>query len=336
VANLARAAILGYGNQGAAQAHCLRLSGWQVVVGTRPGRAADRAAEAGFEVKSLAEAAAQADVVAALLPDEVFPQLYAESLKAALRPGTALVFAHGFAIHFGGVEWPEGLDVVLVSPTAPGSVLAQEFDAGRGVPAYLAVAVDASGRAWERAEQYARMLGCHRAALLRTTVEEEVVIDLFGEQTVLVGGLIELLSAAVDTLVEAGYSPEMAYLECVHQIKFLADLLHREGPQGFLDGISATALYGALTRGRRVVGVTSRKAMAEVLSEVRDGSFAREFLDDQRTGAKRLAALLREVREGRVHRLEAARPSPPAGTDSASAPSTKAGSGPPSSLTRGR
>jgi ketol-acid reductoisomerase len=302
-----RVAVLGYGNQGAAQAHCLRTSGWQVVIGARPGRGETRALADGFEVRRPHQAAAGAEVIAALLPDEVFPELFRESLRAALQPGAAVVFAHGFAPLYGELDWPEGIDVLLVSPTAPGSVLAHEFDAGRGVPAYLAVAIDASGEAWKLAERYATALGCDRAGLVLTTVEEEVAIDLFGEQTVLVGGLLELLSSAVDTLVEAGYSPEMAYLECAHQVKFLADLLHREGPEGFLSGISATALYGALTRGPRTIGDPSRHAMAEILDEVRSGDFAREFLDDQNRGAKRLAALVRAAREGRIGRLESAR-----------------------------
>jgi ketol-acid reductoisomerase len=302
-----RVAVLGFGNQGAAQAHCLRVSGWQVVIGARPGRGEMRAREAGFEVLKPEEAVTGAQVIAALLPDEVFPQLFRKSLRAALQPGAAVVFAHGFAPLYGELDWPDGVDVVLVSPTAPGSVLAQEFDAGRGVPAYLAVVVDASGGAWKMAERYARALGCDRAGLVLTTVEEEVAIDLFGEQTVLVGGLLELLGSAVDTLVEAGYSPEMAYLECAHQIKFLADMLHHRGPEGFLEGISATALYGALTRGPRTIGDASRQAMAEILEEIRGGDFAREFLDDQNSGAKQLAALVRGAREGRIGRLEAAR-----------------------------
>jgi ketol-acid reductoisomerase len=275
-------------------------------------------------------------VIAALLPDEVFPELFRQSLRAALRPGAAVVFAHGFAPLFGNVDWPPGIDVVLVSPTAPGSVLSREFDDGRGVPAYLAVVVDASGRAWQIAEQYARGLGCHRAGLLLTTVEEEVAVDLFGEQTVLVGGLIELVSAAVDTLVEAGYSPEMAYLECAHQLKFLADLFHREGAVGFLEGVSATALYGGLSRGPRIIGESSRAAMAEILREVKEGEFAREFLADQATGAKALASLAGRAREGRIRRLETARSRALGGDRSGSRGSKEAGSGPPERPTRGR
>jgi ketol-acid reductoisomerase len=175
------------------------------------------------------------------------------------------------------------------------------------VPAYLAVAADAGGRAWERAEAYAAALGCARARLLRTTVAEEVAVDLFGEQTVLVGGLLELLSAAVDTLTDAGYPPAVAYLECAHQVKYLADLLHREGPEGFTRGVSATALFGALTRGPRAVGPEVRRELAEILAEVRDGRFAAEFLADRAAGGVGLARLRRAAAEGAWGRLASAR-----------------------------
>jgi ketol-acid reductoisomerase len=300
-------AVLGFGNQGTAQAHCLRASGWRVVVGARPGPGRERARAAGFETADPAEAAARSEFVAALVPDEEFPSLHRDSIRAALRPGAALVFAHGFSILYGQLDWAPEVDVVLVAPTAPGRVLAEEYDAGRGVPAYLAVAVDASGRAWERAEAYAAALGCARARELRTTVAEEVAVDLFGEQTVLVGGLLELVSAAVDTLVDAGYPPAVAYLECAHQMKYLADLLHREGPEGFVRGVSATALFGALTRGPRAVGPGVRRAMAEILSEVRSGRFAAEFLADREAGGAALARLRREAAAGAWGRLESAR-----------------------------
>jgi ketol-acid reductoisomerase len=314
-------AVLGFGNQGTAQAHCLRASGWEVTVGARPGPSTERARAAGFATALPAAAAARSEFVAALVPDEEFPSLYRESVRAALRPGAALVFAHGFSILYGRLEWVPEVDVLLVSPTAPGRVLAEEFAAGRGVPAYLAVAVDAGGRAWERAEAYAAALGCARARLLRTTVADEVAVDLFGEQTVLVGGLLELVSAAVDTLVDAGYPPAVAYLECAHQVKYLADLLHREGPEGFARGVSATALFGALTRGPRTVGPEVRRAMAEVLGEVRNGRFAAEFLADREAGGTALAELRRRAAAGAWGRLEAAR-------RQALADAGRAGSGP--------
>jgi ketol-acid reductoisomerase len=302
-----RVAIIGYGNQGAAQAHCLRASGWTVVVGARPGASADRARAAEFEVRTPAEAVAIAEFVAPLVPDPAFPALYRDALSAAMRPSSILVFAHGYSILYGKITWRPDVDVALVSPTAPGSVLAQEFDAGRGVPAYLAVAADPSGRAWVRAETYATGLGSHRAQLLRTTVEEEVIVDLFGEQVVLVGGLMELISNAVDVLVRAGYSPAMAYLECAHQLKYMADLLHREGPRGFTRAVSGTAMFGGLTRGPRVVGEQARRKMEEILAELRDGRFARELSTDQTSGGTALWNLTAQADAGRWGRLQAAR-----------------------------
>ena len=301
-----RVAIIGYGNQGAAQAHCLRASGWTVLVGARPGASADRARAAEFDVRTPAEAVAAAEFVAPLVPDSVFPALYRDVLAPALRPGSILVFAHGFSVLYGKNTWKPDLDVVLVSPTAPGSVLAQEFDAGRGVPAYLAVAADPSGRAWVRAETYATGLGSNRAQLLRTTVEEEVIVDLFGEQVVLVGGLMELVSNAVDVLVRAGYSPAMAYLECAHQLKYMADLLHREGPRGFTRGVSGTAMFGGLTRGPRIVGEQARRRMEEILAELKDGRFARELASDQAAGGTQLWNLTSQMDSGRWGRLQAA------------------------------
>jgi ketol-acid reductoisomerase len=317
MANRSRAAILGFGNQGAAQAHCLRASGWPVVIGARAGGGgAARARGEGFEVLPLAAAAAAAEFVALLLPDEILPEIFRDTVARALRPGAAVVFAHGFAVRHGALEFPAGVDAVLVSPAAPGRVVRAEYDAGRGVPAYLAVTADASGRAMERAEEYATALGCARARLLRTTVEEEVVVDLFGEQTVLVGGLLELVSAAVDTLVAAGHSPAMAYLECAHQLKYLADLLHDAGPSGFASGVSSVAMYGALTRGPRIGGPALRAAMAAILEEVQDGRFAAEFLADHATGGTRLEALRAEARAEGWKRLALARAAalPPRGS----------------------
>lgn len=302
-----RVCVLGYGNQGAAQAQCLRSSGWSVVIGARPGASAERAKADGFDVKIPAEGVATAEYVAALVPDPAFPALYRDQVAPALRSGSVIVFAHGYSILYGKNAWKPGTDVVLVSPTAPGRVLAEEYEAGRGVPAYIAVAEDATGRGWVRAETYATGIGCARAQLLRTTVEEEVMVDLFGEQVVLVGGLIELISNAVDVLVRAGFSPAMAYLECAHQIKFMADLLHKEGPRGFTKGISSTALYGGLTRGPRVVGEQARRRMEEILAEIKDGRFARELSSDQAAGGTRLWDLLSQADAGRWGRLQAAR-----------------------------
>lgn len=302
-----RAAVLGFGNQGAAQSFCLRDSGWEVSVGARSGASAARARAAGFPVLPVAEAAAAAEFVAFLLPDEVLLQELPAGLASQLARGATAVFAHGFAVVRGGVQWPAHADVVLVSPTAPGAVLRAEYAAGRGVPAYLAVVQNASGAALERARRYATAIGSARARLLEVDIGDEVVADQFGEQTVLVGGLLELTAAAVETLVRHGYPPALAYLECAHQVRYLAELLQTRGAAGFLEGVSATARFGSLTRGPRVIGPESREALDAVLEEIRSGTFAREFLADRAAGGEGLERLVREGLAGRFAALEAAR-----------------------------
>ncbi len=295
-------AVLGYGHQGEAQALNLRDAGLTVVVGARPGHAAEeRARAAGFPAFPLADAARRAGVVACLLPDEALPALWSE-ISAALAGGAALVFAHGFNLLYSDLALPPGSDVVLVSPTGPGRVLRALHQRGVPLPAYLAVHREASGGAWGLAEEYARRVGL--APLLRTTVREETEVDLFGEQAVLCGGMNALVTAAFDTLVEGGYAPEIAYLECVHQLKYLADLLHERGVAGMRAGISGTARYGDLTRGARVVGGPSRAAMREILDQIRSGAFAREWAAEVAAGGGRIELLARRAAE---HPIERAR-----------------------------
>lgn len=283
-------AVLGFGNQGEAHARNLRDSGVRVVVGARPGGAGEgRARARGFEVADLAAATSRAGVVAVLLPDEVTPELW-PAIAAALRSGAGVVFAHGFNLLYSDLALPADSDVVLVSPTGPGRVLRAAFEAGQGLPAYLAVHRDGSGSAWELAERYATALGSGRARLWRTTVREETEVDLFGEQAVLCGGMNALVTAAFDTLVARGYAPEIAYLECVHQLKFLADLLHERGVAGMRQGISGTAQFGDLTRGPRVIGPETRAAMDAILEEIRSGAFAREWRAEVAAGRRRLDA----------------------------------------------
>ena len=297
-------AILGYGNQGATHALNLRDSGARVVVGARPGPGAEaRARAAGFEVLPLAGAVARARVVAVLLPDESVPALWPD-LGPALKPDAGVVFAHGFNLLYSGLDFPAGADVVLVAPTGPGRVLRQVYERGEGLPAYLAVHRDGSGGAWALAERYAGWLGCARARLWRTTVREETEVDLFGEQAVLCGGMNALVTMAFETLVGAGYSPEIAYLECVHQLKFLADLLHERGVTGLREGISGTALYGDVTRGPRVVGEPARAQMLAMLEEIRSGAFARELAAEAQAGRPRVR---RAVEEASAHPMESAR-----------------------------
>ena len=297
-------AVLGFGNQGEAQALNLRDSGAGVIVGARVGGAGEARARAhGFETLPLESAAGRAPVCVVLLPDERVPALW-PGIAAALPPRAGIVFAHGFSLLYGGLAFPADADVVLVSPTGPGRVLRETFARGEGLPAYLAVHQDASGEAWALAERHARGIGSHRARLWRTTVREETEVDLFGEQAVLCGGMSALVTAAFETLVAKGYSAEIAYLECVHQLKYLADLLHERGVAGMRQGISRTALFGDLTRGPRVVGEGSRAAMAALLEEIRTGAFAREWAEEVAAGAPRVAAGLARAAE---HPIEAAR-----------------------------
>ena len=298
--------VLGFGNQGEAQALNLRDSGVAVVVGARPGGAGEARARAhGFETLALEQAARRAPVCAVMLPDERIPELW-PAVAGALPPRAGIVFAHGFALLYHDLAFPGDADVVLVSPTGPGRVLRELYVRGQGLPAYLAVQSDASGDAWGLAERYARGIGSARATLWRTTVREETEVDLFGEQSVLCGGMNELVTAAFETLVARGYSAEIAYLECVHQLKYLADLLHERGVAGMRRGISGTALFGDLTRGPRVIGEASRAAMAALLEEIRSGDFAREWVAEYQRGSPTIAAGL--ARAG-THPMEAARAS---------------------------
>ena len=287
--------VLGYGNQGEAHARNLRDAGEHVRVAARPGRGAEAHARAhGFEVAAPAQALSGADTLAMLLPDESVAAAWPE-LAAAAASVRSIVFAHGFNLLYGSLTFPEAASVVLVSPTGPGRVLRELYERGEGLPAYLAVHHAGAHDAWAIATHYATALGCARARLLRTTVREETEVDLFGEQAVLCGGMNALVSAAYNTLVEEGYTPEIAYLECVHQLKYLADLLHARGVAGLRRGISGTALYGDLTRGPRVVNETTRAALRAMLREIRSGEFAREWLADVAAGRPTLTRLLTEA-----------------------------------------
>jgi ketol-acid reductoisomerase len=295
-------AVLGFGNQGEAQALNLRDSGAHVIVGARPGRGAEqRARGLGFEVFDLSDAARRASVIAVLLPDEALSESW-PAFHSAARNEAGFVFAHGFNLLYAEPAFTARQDVVLVSPTGPGRVLRAVRVAGNHLPAYLAVHRDPGGLAWDLASQYAAAVGC--APLWRTTVREETEVDLFGEQAVLCGGMNALVRAAFEVLVERGYSPAIAYLECVHQLKYLADLLHERGISGMRRGISGTALYGDLTRGPRVIGPASRAAMGEILGEVQSGAFAREWLAEVRAGRPNLEEALRSED---AHPIEAAR-----------------------------
>ena len=297
-------AVIGYGSQGHAHALNLRDSGARVIVGVRPdGGSATRARAAGFDVRSVAEAAAAADAIMLLVPDQDMRAIYEDGVAPALRPGTALMFAHGFNIHYGEIVPPAGVDVSMVAPKSPGHLVRGEYEAGRGVPGLVAVHRDASGHALADALAYAAGIGCTRAGVIETSFQEETETDLFGEQAVLCGGVTALVKAGFETLTRAGYRPEMAYFECLHELKLIVDLMYRGGMQFMRYSISDTAEYGDYTRGPRVVTEETRAEMDRILAEIRDGSFAREWLAENRAGRPNFERLRVADRDHEIERV---------------------------------
>ncbi len=285
-------AVFGYGSQGHAQAQNLRDSGYNVIVGLDPKRGSAKQAQVdGMTVLPPAEAANRADWIQILTPDETQAEFYLEAIKPHLTKGKVLGFSHGFAIHFKTIEPPKDVDVVMIAPKSPGHLLRRVYTQGGGVPALLAVHQDASGRAHEYALAYAYGIGSTRAGVLQTTFKEETESDLFGEQAVLCGGLTSLIKKGFETLVAAGYAPEIAYFECLHEMKLIVDLIYEGGLSRMRYSISNTAEYGDLTRGEKVVGDETRKAMKEVLARIQDGSFAKEWIEENKKGGKNFAAL---------------------------------------------
>jgi ketol-acid reductoisomerase len=278
-------AILGYGSQGHAHALNLKDSGVDVVVGLRPDSASRaKAEEAGLEVLDIAEAASRGDAVMILLPDEKQAEIWESDIADGIAPGNLLLFAHGFAIHFEQIVPPAGVDVGMVAPKGPGHLVRRQYEEGRGVPCLMAVHQDATGKAHDLVLAYASGIGGGRAAIIETTFKDECETDLFGEQAVLCGGASELVRAGFETLVEAGYDPRLAYFECLHELKLIADLMYEKGIQGMRYSISNTAEYGDLTRGPRVVNAETKKEMQKILKEIQDGDFAREFIAEHRAG----------------------------------------------------
>jgi ketol-acid reductoisomerase len=296
-------AVIGYGSQGHAHALNLRDSGLQVVVGLREGGSWQQASEAGFRVLPVAGAVQQADFVMILVNDEYQPQVYSESIQPFLRNGMALAFAHGFNIHFGQISPPPDIDVLMVSPKGVGRMVRQLYQEGRGVPALIAIQQDYSGQAKPLALAYAAGLGCARAGIYETTFRDECECDLFGEQVVLCGGASALIQAAYDTLVEAGYPPEVAYFECVHELKLIVDLIHEMGISGMRTAISDTAQYGDMTRGPRIIDEHVRDNMRLVLAEIQSGQFAREWIEENREGRKTFNALAQVGEEHPVEQI---------------------------------
>ncbi|HTX01593.1 MAG TPA: ketol-acid reductoisomerase [Acidimicrobiales bacterium] len=301
-----KVAVIGYGSQGHAHALNLRDSGIDVRVGLRESSTSRPKAEAeGLRVLDPAAAAAEADLVMLLAPDTTQPRLYAEAIEPHLGQGDALFFAHGFNIRFETITPPAGVDVAMVAPKGPGHLVRRTYVEGGGVPALIAVESDASGKAMALALAYADAIGATRAGVLETTFTEETETDLFGEQVVLCGGLSALVTAGFETLVEAGYQPESAYFECLHELKLIVDLMYEQGISGMRFSVSDTAEYGDMTRGPRIISDAVRAEMRRVLGEIRDGTFAQEWIAENEAGRPRFAKLEAEGAEHPIERIGA-------------------------------
>lgn len=297
-----KVAILGYGSQGHAHANNLNESGVSVVVGLRSGSSsAEKAKAAGLEVAEMAQAVAMADLVMLTLPDENQAAVYREFVEPNLREGGAIAFAHGFNIHYQQIEPRPDMDVIMIAPKGPGHLVRSTYVEGGGVPSLIAVHQDASGRARDVALAYAAANGGARSGVIETSFREETETDLFGEQTVLCGGMTALIEAGFETLVEAGYAPEMAYFEVLHETKLIVDLLYEGGIANMRYSISNTAEYGDFTRGPRVINDESRQAMREILKEIQNGEFAKEFVLENQANAPRLKAMRRHAQ---AHQIE--------------------------------
>jgi ketol-acid reductoisomerase len=287
-----KVAVVGYGSQGHAHAMNLRDSGVEVVIALKAdSKSKVKAEEAGFKVMTVADAAEWADLIMILAPDQHQRSIYSESIKQHMKPGKTLAFAHGFNIRFGYIEAPEGVDVILVAPKAPGHTVRREFAAGRGIPDIIAVEVDASGTAWETAKSYAKAIGGTRAGVIKTTFTEETETDLFGEQAVLCGGVSQLVQYGFETLTEAGYQPEIAYFEVLHELKLIVDLMFEGGIAKQRWSVSDTAEYGDYVSGPRIVDARVKENMQAVLADVQSGAFAKRFIEDQNDGGKEFLEL---------------------------------------------
>ncbi len=294
-------AIIGFGSQGHAHALNLKDSGVAVIVGLRPDSSSvEKARQGGLEVADPAEAASRGDVVMMLVPDERHHDIWESEVRDGVAPGNLLLFGHGFSIHYGEVEPPPEVDVALVAPKGPGHLVRRQFLEGSGVPGLIAVDVDATGHARELALAYARGIGCTRGGVIETTFKDETETDLFGEQAVLCGGASELVQAGFETLVEAGYDPQMAYFECLHELKLIVDLMYEKGLAGMRYSISNTAEYGDYTRGKRVITDETRAAMKAILAEIQSGDFAREWIAENRAGQESFRRMREEQAGTRV------------------------------------
>jgi ketol-acid reductoisomerase len=295
-------AILGYGSQGHAHALNLKDSGVEVLVGLREDSSSvEKAKSDGLRVLSIAEAASQGDVVMILVPDEKQADVWEAEIRDGIAPGNLLMFAHGFSVHFGQIDPGPEVDIGMAAPKSPGHLVRRQFVVGNGVPGLVAVHRDASGNARELVLAYAKGIGCTRAGVIETTFKDETETDLFGEQAVLCGGVSELVRAGYETLVDAGYDPRLAYFECLHELKLIVDLMYEKGITGMRYSISNTAEYGDLTRGKRVIDERARASMKEILAEIQNGDFAREWIAENRAGQENFQRM-REEQKG--HQIE--------------------------------
>ena len=291
-------AVIGYGNQGRGQAQNLKDSGCQVVVGLpEESKSRDKAQADGIKVLTVAEATKAADIMVMLAPDNLHQEIYYQSIEPNLSKGNMLMFSHGFNIHYGQVIPSPDIDVTMIAPKSPGNLLRELYTQGVGVPALLAVYQDASGKAKDMTLAYARAIGCARAGVLETTFAEETETDLFGEQTILCGGITALLKATFEVLVEAGYQPELAYFECLHELKLIVDLIYQGGLSYMRDSVSSTAQYGDYTRGPRVIDDMVRENLWQILAEIQDGTFAKEWILENQAGRPVFNALKRMDKE---------------------------------------
>jgi ketol-acid reductoisomerase len=296
-------AIIGFGSQGHAHAQNLRDSGVDVVVGLREGSSSVQAAQdAGLEVLPVADAASRGDVVMVLVPDELHHDVWEQEVRDGIAPGNLVLFGHGFSVHYGEVEPPADVDVALVAPKGPGHLVRRQYTEGSGVPGLIAIQQDASGNAKALALAYARGIGCTRGGVIETTFKDETETDLFGEQAVLCGGATALVQAGFETLVDAGYDPQMAYFECLHELKLIVDLMYEKGMAGMRYSISNTAEYGDYTRGPRVVDDHVRAEMKRILGEIQSGEFAREWIAENKAGQENFQRMRAEEQNHQIER----------------------------------
>ena len=298
-------AIIGYGNQGAGQAQNMRDSGLDVIIGSRGDPSFEKAKEDGFEVLSIAEAAEKADIVHILIPDEVQAETYEKEIKNGLKEGNALMFSHGFNIRFKAIKPPEFVDVMMVAPKGPGVLVRKTYQDGFGTPALIAVEQDHTGKAKERILAIAKAIGATRAGVLETTFTEETETDLFGEQVDLCGGVTELIKASFDTLVEAGYQPELAYFETLHELKLITDLVQAGGLEYMWRCVSNTAEYGGRTRGEKIITGQTRETMKEILADIKSDKFAQEWINEYKQGLPNLSRMRAEDKELPIEKIGA-------------------------------